>query len=78
MSRALTPYFPYRDAGLGWIDDAARRERVWQIRTPHALTLPPGAPSWQASLRALQPVEGIRRRILELSAASADGPTSAS
>ena len=65
---------PYRDAGLGWIDDAARQERVWQIRTPHALALPAGAPSWQASLRALQPVERIRRRILELSAASADRP----
>ena len=74
LSRALTPFFPYRDARLVWIDDAARRERVWQIRTPHALGLPPGAPSWQASLRALQPVEGIRRRILELSAASADRP----
>ena len=74
MSRALERSFPYRDAGLEWIDDAARRERVWQIRTPHALALPPGAPSWQASLRALQPVERIRRRILELSAASAGRP----
>ena len=74
LSRALQPSFPYRDAGLAWIDDAARQERVWQIRTPHALALPPGAPSWHASLRALQPVEGIRRRILELSAASADRP----
>ena len=74
LSRALERSFPYRDAGLEWIDDAARRERVWQIRTPHALALPPGAPSWQASLRALQPVERIRRRILELSVASADRP----
>ena len=73
-SRVLAPVYPYRDAGLDWIDDAARQERVWQIRTPHALTLPPGAPSWHASLRALQPVEGIRRTILELSAASADRP----
>ncbi len=74
LSRALTPFSPYRDADLGWIDDAARGERVWQIRTPHALNLPPSAPSWQASLRALQPVEGIRRRILELSAACAGRP----
>ena len=66
--------FPYRDAGLGWIDDAARTERVWQIRTPHALNLPAGAPSWPASLRALQPVDGIRRRILELFGASAGRP----
>jgi len=74
LSRALERSFPYRDAGLQWIDDATRQERVWQIRTPHALALPPGAPSWQASLRALQPVERIRRRILELSVASADRP----
>lgn len=74
LSRALTPSFPYRDAGLDWIDEATRRQRVWQIRTPHALNLPPGAPSWQASLRALQPVEKIRRRILELAEASGDRP----
>ena len=73
-SRMLASAYPYRDARLEWIDDAARRERVWQIRTPHALTLPPGAPSWHAALRALQPVEGIRRTILELAAASADRP----
>jgi hypothetical protein len=74
LSRALEPSYPYRDAGLGWIGEKAREERVWQIRTPHALALPAGAPSWQASLRTLQPVERIRRRILELSAASADRP----
>ena len=74
VSRALTPFFPYRDAGLGWIDDAARTERVWQIRTPHALNLPAGAPSWPVSLRALQPVDGIRRRILRLFEASASRP----
>ncbi|MBT2517541.1 hypothetical protein J7E29_08875 [Streptomyces sp. ISL-90] len=66
LSRALTPIFPYRDAGLDWIDDAVRRARVWQIRTPHALVLPRGAPPWHAALRTLQPVEGIRNRILEL------------
>ncbi|RXZ71951.1 hypothetical protein [Agromyces albus] len=66
LSRALTPLFPYRDASLDWIDDAARQARVWQIRTPHALVLPRGAPSWHAALRTVQPVEGIRNRILEL------------
>lgn len=74
LSRALTPFCPYKDADLEWIDETARRERVWQIRTPHALNLPPGAPSWQASLRALRPVERIRRRVLELFAASDDRP----
>jgi hypothetical protein len=59
---------------LGWLDDAARQERVWQIRTPHALNLPAGAASWQSSLRALEPVEPIRRGILELSGAVAARP----
>lgn len=67
FSRALTPIYPYRDASLDWIDDAARQARVWQVRTPHALALPNGAIAWQAALRALQPVEGIRNRILDLS-----------
>jgi hypothetical protein len=66
VSRALTPIFPYRDASLEWVDDAARQARVWQIRTPHALALPSDAPAWHAALRTLQPVEGIRNRILEL------------
>jgi hypothetical protein len=74
LSRALTKAYPYRGSSLEWIDDAARQERVWQIRTPHALTLPPGAPPWHAALRTMQPVEGIRRRILELYEASANRP----
>jgi hypothetical protein len=74
FSRALTPIYPYRDASLDWIDDAARRARVWQIRTPHALALPDTAPAWHAALRTLQPVEGIRNRILELFEASANRP----
>jgi len=73
-SHAWSLVYPYRDAGLGWLDEAARRERVWQIRTPHALTLPPGAPDWRAELRALEPVVPVRHRIAELAAASADRP----
>ena len=74
LSRVLEPSSPYRDA-------ASAGSTTGPAGTPadpdaHALALPAGAPSWQASLRALQPVERIRRRILELSAASADRPTS--
>jgi len=74
VSRALAPIAPYRDEGLGWLDESARRERIWQIRTPHALVLPSGAPSWHAALRSLRPVEEIGDRIVELFEASADRP----
>lgn len=74
LSRALAPRYPYRDASLEWIDATARQAPVWQIRTPHALILPDGAPSWHVELRALQPVERVRNRILELYGASAHRP----
>lgn len=74
LSQALAPIYPYRDASLVWLDDEALRERVWQIRTPHALSLPPGAPDWSAALRELEPVDAIRQRIVGLSAASGDRP----
>ncbi|MCD2440997.1 hypothetical protein LQ757_01790 [Agromyces sp. SYSU K20354] len=74
LSRALAPAFPYRDASLEWIDETARRQRVWQIRTPHALALPDDAPSWHTELRALQPVERVRRRVLDLFGACANRP----
>lgn len=62
LSRALVWRAPYRDAGLGWLDDAARNEKMWQIRTPHALSLP--APlSWEEELRALRPVGEVRQRV---------------
>ena len=74
LSRAIAPVYPYRDASLEWIDEAVRREPVWQIRTPHALSLPDGAPSWHTELRTLQPVERVSRRILDLFGASANRP----
>jgi hypothetical protein len=73
-SRALAVISPYRDGSLVWLDDEALRERVWQIRTPHAIDLPPGAPDWTAALRELEPVEEIRQRITRLSAASDGRP----
>jgi len=74
LSRALAPVFPYRDASLGWLDDAARNAGVWQIRTAHALSLPSGGGQWHDALRAMRPVETIRERILELSDACAGRP----
>lgn len=62
FSRALAWRAPYRDAGLGWLDEAARAEKLWQIRTPHALSLP-GPSSWEQELRTLRPVGEVRQRV---------------
>lgn len=70
-SRAATLVFPYRDNKLQWLDEEARTRRLWQIRTPHALMLPPGCPPWEEELRALTPSEQVRQGILE---AFRDGP----
>lgn len=62
VSRALAWRAPYRDGRLGWLDEAARRERVWQIRTPHALSLPTPS-AWEDELRLLRPVSDVRQRV---------------
>lgn len=53
----------YRDHTLEWLDDEARRDRTWLIRTPHALHLPVGATAWEDDLRALSPVPQIAERV---------------
>ena len=64
LSRALAVRYPFHDHdAAGWVDDAARRERVWQIRTPHALLLPGGAPSWTDELRSLAPAPAIEEEV---------------
>lgn len=65
LSRALAVRYPFHDHRADtWVDDRAREERVWQIRTAHALHLPPGAPSWTDELRSLAPAAGIRDEVL--------------
>lgn len=67
-SRLLTPKYPYRDNTLTWLDPAARAERLWQIRTAHALLLPGQCPAWELDLQALQPSAEIRQLLLRASA----------
>ncbi|MET4637645.1 hypothetical protein [Mycetocola sp. 2940] len=74
VSRALAWRAPYRDGKLGWLDDRARKERLWQLRTPHALSLPSPA-SWEDELRLLRPVSDVRARVSRVfDAAFSDRP----
>lgn len=59
----LRPLYPWRDHTLQWRQASAGRQRIWQIRTAHALRLPSGCTPWAEQLRSLQPVAGIRSDI---------------
>ncbi|SDD56999.1 O-fucosyltransferase family protein [Auraticoccus monumenti] len=63
-SRALTARYPYRDEKLAWLDGATE-ERVWQIRTAHALHLPEAAGPWERTLQQVPPVAGIRDAVTD-------------
>lgn len=65
LSRLASHRYPYRDNELHWLDSQARTERLWQIRTPHALLLPDGCPPWEEELRALSLSAAVRRDLLE-------------
>lgn len=67
-SRLLSLRHPYRRHELDWLD-SARDDRIWQIRTAHALYLPPDATPWGEELQSLDPVDSIAERILALRAA---------
>lgn len=72
-SQALSVRYPYRDHTLDWLDDEARRARVWQIRTPHALHLPAGATPWEGDLRDLRPTAEIAERVSAFHREALDG-----
>lgn len=66
-SRLLAKRWAYVDHDVpGWLDDAKRRERLWQIRTGNEITLPPGARSWREEFRALVPSAEIASRVIDL------------
>ncbi|WP_146070317.1 hypothetical protein [Arthrobacter sp. GMC3] len=64
VSRLAATRFPYRDHKLHWLDDEARAAHLWQVRTPHALVLPPGCPSWESELQALSPSAAVRANVI--------------
>ncbi|MFE7845377.1 hypothetical protein ACFUTX_09330 [Microbacterium sp. NPDC057407] len=61
-SRLLSARHPYRSHDLTWLA-AGRDDRVWQVRTAHALHLPPGATAWGEELQSLTPVPSIAGRV---------------
>lgn len=67
-SRVMALRHPYRDGTLEWLPGAGD-DQIWQIRTAHALSLPPGADSWEDELRGLVPVEQVAARIEAIRAA---------
>lgn len=67
FSQSLRIRFPYRDETLTWMTDATS-ERIWQIRTAHALRLPSGTDSWQDELHLTRPVAPIAQRIVDFHA----------
>ncbi|MEV8173502.1 hypothetical protein FIV50_02445 [Microbacterium foliorum] len=64
-SRLLSLRHPYRNHSLEWMESAAD-DSVWQIRTPHALTLPPDSEPWGRLLQRLEPVAAIEDRVRAL------------
>jgi hypothetical protein len=64
VSRALALRYPFKGNDVtAWLDDATRQERVWQIRTPHALLLDPPSPGWTDDLRSLRPAPSVADRV---------------
>lgn len=49
----------YRDGRLGWLDDRARRDPLWIVRTAHELP----DPGWRDTFRALRPVAQVADRV---------------
>lgn len=71
-SRLLSLRHPYRRHDLEWMN-AAQEDRVWLIRTPHALHLPQGATPWGQELQTLEPVAAIADRIQTFASAHLAG-----
>lgn len=64
VSRALALRYPFRDnLARSWVGEQTRQERVWQIRTPHALELPDGMPDWTDDLRRLRPAPAVEAMV---------------
>lgn len=63
LSRVLALRYPFHDESLEWVD-SSQSQRIWQVRTPHALNLPGGFADWEGELQKLRPTNEIATRIL--------------
>ena len=57
--------YPFRDASLSWVAEA-QSQRVWQVRTAHALDFADGTSAWEPELQSLSPVADIAQRVTDL------------
>lgn len=72
LSRLIAHTYPYRNHTLDWKTPGIKQERVWQIKTAHALHLPEKCPTWESELRKLTPTPSV----VEYVGAAAIGPRS--
>ena len=64
-SRLMARKWPYVDESLTWLDDAKRRDRIWQLHTGSELLLPANARPWDEELRGLRPVPALAEAITD-------------
>lgn len=62
-ARALALRHPYLAHDADWLDERTRADRVWLVRTAHALELPAAVRPWGELLRRLTPVGPVAERI---------------
>lgn len=62
VSRLASWRYPFRDETLAWVDGATG-ERIWQVRTAHALNFADGTGAWEPELQELEPVDEIGDRV---------------
>lgn len=63
-SRAAALRFQFHDETLSWVP-ASANERIWQVRTAHALQFVDGDRAWEPQLQGLRPVPEIADRVLD-------------
>lgn len=74
VSRLFTHAYPYRNHTLDWHSSQVREERLWQIKTAHALHLPSECPPWESELRKLTPTAPVAAYVNKTSAEQSSSP----
>ena len=72
LTRVAAVRYPFRDASLTWVSES-KDQRIWQIRTAHALDFVEGTAAWEPELQSLSPVDDIASRVLDVHRRELDG-----